>query len=80
MKLDYENIPSQMSGSVVVVHEDAEILDEEEWKLKYITIKQEYNIMDEKQANQMINLLASIEQKLSSIAKILEDKEEKDSK
>jgi hypothetical protein len=30
MKLDYENIPSQMSGSVVVVHEDAEILDEEE--------------------------------------------------
>ena len=80
MKLDYENIPSQMSGSVVVVHEDAEILDEEEWKLKYITIKQEYNIMDEKQANQMINLLASIEQKLSSIAKILEDKEEKDNK
>ena len=30
MKLDYENIPSQMSGSVVVVHEDAEILEEEE--------------------------------------------------
>ena len=30
MKLDYENIPSQTSGSVVVVHEDAEILDEEE--------------------------------------------------
>ena len=36
--------------------------------------------MDEKQSNQMINLLASIEQKLSSIAKILEDKEEKDNK
>ena len=31
--------------------------------------------MDEKQANQMINLLVSIEQKLSLIAKILEDKE-----
>jgi hypothetical protein len=30
--------------------------------------------MDEKQANQMINLLVSIEQKLSHIAKILEDK------
>ena len=30
MKLDYENTPSEESGSVVVVHEDAEILDEEE--------------------------------------------------
>jgi len=30
MKLDYENTPSQISGSVIVVHEDAEILDEEE--------------------------------------------------
>ena len=30
--------------------------------------------MDEKQANQMINLLAAIEQKLSSIIKKLEDK------
>ncbi len=30
MKLDYEQTPSQISGSVVVVHEDAEILDEEE--------------------------------------------------
>ena len=30
MKLDYENIPSEMSGSVIVVHEDAEILNEEE--------------------------------------------------
>tara|TARA_B100001778_G_scaffold313751_1_gene298433 strand:+ start:562 stop:672 length:111 start_codon:yes stop_codon:yes gene_type:complete len=36
--------------------------------------------MDEKQSNQMINLLASIEQKLSSIAKILKDKKEKDKK
>mgnify|MGYP003686235471 CR=1 len=36
--------------------------------------------MNEKQSNQMINLLASIEQKLSSIAKILEDKKEKDKK
>ena len=36
--------------------------------------------MNETQANQMINLLASIEQKLSSIAKILENKEEKDNK
>ena len=36
--------------------------------------------MNEKQANQMINLLASIEQKLSSIAKMLEDKKEKDKK
>ena len=30
MKLDYEQTPSQISGSVIVVHEDAEILDEEE--------------------------------------------------
>ena len=30
MKLDYENIPSEESGSIVVVHENAEILDEEE--------------------------------------------------
>ena len=30
IKLDYENTPSQISGSVIVVHEDAEILDEEE--------------------------------------------------
>ena len=29
--------------------------------------------MDEKQANQMINLLAAIERKLSAIAKILEN-------
>ena len=33
--------------------------------------------MDEKQANQVINLLMSIEQKLSSIAKRLEDKKPK---
>ncbi len=31
--------------------------------------------MDEKQANQMINLLISIEQKLSQIARVLDDKE-----
>ena len=30
MKLDYENIPSEMSGSVIVVLEDAEILNDEE--------------------------------------------------
>jgi len=36
--------------------------------------------MDEKQSNQMINLLMSIEQKLGSIAKMLEDKKEKDKK
>ena len=30
--------------------------------------------MDEKQANQMINLLVSIERKLSSIAKVLKEK------
>ena len=33
--------------------------------------------MTESQANQMVNLLASIEQKLSSIAKMLEDKKDK---
>jgi hypothetical protein len=30
MKLDYENHPSDMSGSIVVVHEKSEYLDEEE--------------------------------------------------
>ena len=30
MKLDYEDNPSEESGSVVVVHEDAEFLDDEE--------------------------------------------------
>lgn len=30
MKLDYENNPSEMSGSVVVFHENSELLDEEE--------------------------------------------------
>ncbi len=30
MKLDYEQYPSEESGSVVVVHQDAEFLDEEE--------------------------------------------------
>ena len=30
MKLDYKERPSDMSGSVVVVHEDSEILNEEE--------------------------------------------------
>ena len=30
MRLDYEQTPSEESGSVVVVHENAEILDEEE--------------------------------------------------
>ena len=30
MKLDYEQHPSDMSGSVVVVHENSEFLDEEE--------------------------------------------------
>ena len=29
MKLDYENNPSEMSGSVVVFHENGELLDEE---------------------------------------------------
>ena len=31
--------------------------------------------MDEKQVNQMINLLISIEQRLSQIARVLDDKE-----
>ena len=30
MRLDYEEHPSDMSGSVVVVHENSEILNEEE--------------------------------------------------
>ena len=30
MKLDYQETPSEISGSIVVVHEDADILDEEE--------------------------------------------------
>jgi|TARA_Y100000992_G_scaffold68650_1_gene42806 hypothetical protein len=30
MRVDYEENPSEMSGSVVVVHEDSEFLDEEE--------------------------------------------------
>ena len=30
MKLDYEKHPSDMSGSIVVVHEKSEYLDEEE--------------------------------------------------
>ena len=30
MKLDYEQTPSEESGSVVVVHENAKMLDEEE--------------------------------------------------
>jgi len=30
MKLDYENNPSEMSGSVVVFHENSELLDEDE--------------------------------------------------
>ena len=30
MRIDYEENPSEMSGSVVVVHEDSEFLDEEE--------------------------------------------------
>ena len=30
MKIDYEQTPSEESGSVVVVHENAEMLDEEE--------------------------------------------------
>lgn len=29
MKLDYENNPSEMSGSVVVFHENSELLDED---------------------------------------------------
>ena len=30
MKLDYEQHPSDMSGSVVVVHQNSELLEEEE--------------------------------------------------
>ena len=30
MKLDYEKNPSEESGSVVVIHQEAEFLDEEE--------------------------------------------------
>ncbi len=30
MKIDYEQTPSEESGSIVVVHENANILDEEE--------------------------------------------------
>ena len=30
MKIDYENNPSEMSGSIVVIHEESEYLDEEE--------------------------------------------------
>ena len=30
MKLDYKDNPSEMSGSVIIVHEDAGILNEEE--------------------------------------------------
>ena len=30
MKLDYEKNPSEMSGSVVVFHENSELLDEDE--------------------------------------------------
>ena len=30
MKVGYENHPSDMSGSIVVVHEESEYLDEEE--------------------------------------------------
>ena len=30
MKLDYENNPSEMSGSVVVFHENSELLKEED--------------------------------------------------
>ena len=30
MKVDYGNHPSDMSGSIVVVHEESEYLDEEE--------------------------------------------------
>jgi len=36
--------------------------------------------MDEKQANAMVNLLASIEKKMSTIIKALSDKESKKSK
>ena len=30
MRIDYEENPSEMSGSVVVVHENSKFLDEEE--------------------------------------------------
>ena len=30
MKVDYENHPSDMSGSIVVLHEESDYLDEEE--------------------------------------------------
>ena len=30
MKLDYENTPSEESGSIIVVHEDSEFLENEE--------------------------------------------------
>ena len=30
MKLDYENNPSEMSGSVVIVHENSDLLKEED--------------------------------------------------
>ena len=30
MRIDYEQTPSEESGSIVVVHENADILDEEE--------------------------------------------------
>lgn len=30
MKIDYENNPSEESGSVVVIHQESEFLDEEE--------------------------------------------------
>ena len=30
MKLDYENTPSEESGSIVVIHQESEFLEEEE--------------------------------------------------
>ena len=30
MKIDYEDNPSEMSGSVIVIHQDAEMLDDSE--------------------------------------------------
>jgi hypothetical protein len=30
MRLDYENTPSEESGSIIVVHEDSEFLENEE--------------------------------------------------
>ena len=30
MKLDYENNPSELSGSVAVIHQEAEFLNDEE--------------------------------------------------